>query len=62
MRQGKSIGQIATMLQFDTPQYFSRIFRRYTGLSPRAYRSTLMFDVNNHIKKRQLNTPKIQEN
>ena len=62
MRQGKSMGQIATMLQFDTPQYFSRIFRSYTGLSPRAYRSTLMFDVNNHVKKRQLNTPKTQEN
>ena len=56
------MGQIATMLQFDTPQYFSRIFRAYTGLSPRAYRSTLMFDVNNHVKKRQLNTPKTQEN
>ena len=62
MRQGKSMGQIATMLQFDTPQYFSRIFRSYTGLSPRAYRSTLMFDVNNHVRKRQLNTPKTQEN
>ena len=62
MRQGKSMGQIATLLQFDTPQYFSRIFRTYTGLSPRAYRSTLMFDVNHRVKKRQLNTPKTQEN
>ena len=62
MRQGKTMGQIATALQFDTPQYFSRIFRSYTGLSPRAYRSTLIFDVNNRVKKRQLNTPKTQEN
>ena len=62
MRQGKSVGQAATLLQFDTPQYFSRVFKSYTGLSPRAYRNSLMFDVNNHVKKRQLNVKKTQEN
>ncbi len=62
MRQGKSAGQVATLLQFETPQYFSRVFKSYTGLSPRDYRSTLMFDVNNRVKKRQLNTPRTQEN
>ncbi|MBQ7320587.1 MAG: AraC family transcriptional regulator [Clostridia bacterium] len=62
MRKGGSVGQIATALQFDTPQYFSRVFKSYTGLSPRAYRSSLMFDVNNHVKKRQLNAKRTQEN
>lgn len=62
MRQGMSVGQTATLLQFDTPQYFSRVFKSYTGLSPRAYRSSLMFDVNNHVKKRQLNATRTQEN
>lgn len=62
MRQGKSVGQVATLLQFDTPQYFSRVFKSYTGFSPRAYRSSLMFDVNNHVKKRQRNAKRTQEN
>lgn len=62
MRQGMTVGQVAAMLQFDTPQYFSRVFKSYTGLSPRAYRSSLMFDVNNHVKKRPPNAHRTQEN
>ena len=62
MRGGMSVGQAAAQLQFDTPQYFSRVFKNYTGLSPRAYRSSLMFDVNNHVKRRQLNAKLTQEN
>jgi AraC-like DNA-binding protein len=62
MRKGASVGQAAALLQFDTPQYFSRVFKNYTGLSPRAYRSSLMFDVNNRVKKRQLNVTRTQEN
>ena len=62
MRKGASVGQAAALLQFDTPQYFSRVFKNYTGLSPRDYRSSLMFDVNNHVKKRQLNAKRTQEN
>ncbi len=62
MREGRSVGQIASLLHFDTPQYFSRVFKKYTGLSPRAYQSSLMFDVNSHVKKRQLNVKKLQGN
>ena len=36
-----SILTIATMCGYDDPQYFSRLFRRYTGMSPLAYRTTL---------------------
>ncbi|MFC6552316.1 helix-turn-helix domain-containing protein [Cohnella cellulosilytica] len=32
------IGEIAAMVGYDDPQYFSRVFRRHTGLSPREAR------------------------
>ena len=46
MRQAKlllleedySIGEIAQQLGFESIYYFSRVFRRFTGLSPTAYR------------------------
>jgi Osmosensitive K+ channel histidine kinase len=34
----ESITTIASLVGFDDPAYFSRIFRNHTGLSPRAYR------------------------
>lgn len=63
MRQGKTIRETAALLGFDTPQYFSRIFKIYTGMSPRDYRNSLLFSVNSKIKRRQINagTKKIQE-
>ncbi|NLH81178.1 MAG: arabinose operon transcriptional regulator AraC [Phyllobacteriaceae bacterium] len=33
------IKQIAAQVGFEDPLYFSRVFRRYTGCSPRAFRS-----------------------
>lgn len=33
-----SISQISQMLAFDTPNYFSKVFRRRTGISPGEYR------------------------
>ena len=35
----KNIADISAELQFDSPQYFSRIFRQYTGVCPRDYRN-----------------------
>ena len=35
----KSIADISAELQFDSPQYFSRIFRKYTGMCPRDYKA-----------------------
>ncbi|NLW74352.1 MAG: AraC family transcriptional regulator [Clostridiales bacterium] len=63
MRQGKTIRETAALLGFDTPQYFSRIFKIYTGMSPRDYRNSLLFSVNSKVKRRQLNagTKRIQE-
>jgi AraC-like DNA-binding protein len=34
-----SIAHISTLVGFDDPAYFSRVFRRYVGQSPRVYRS-----------------------
>ncbi len=63
MRQGKTIREAATLLGFDTPQYFSRVFKTYTGMPPHDYRRSLLFAVNAKVKRRQLNpgTKKIQE-
>ncbi len=34
-----SIAEISARLQFDSPQYFSRIFKKHMGVSPREYRN-----------------------
>jgi YesN/AraC family two-component response regulator len=35
-----TIAQVATQVGFEDPAYFSRVFRRHTGRSPRAYRKS----------------------
>ncbi len=35
-----NITQIGHMCGYDNPEHFSRIFKKYTGLSPRQYRNT----------------------
>ena len=32
------VSRVAQALGYDDPQYFSRLFRKVTGLSPRDYR------------------------
>lgn len=36
-----TVAEIANRIGYDDPYYFSRLFRRHTGLSPRAYRREL---------------------
>ncbi len=38
-----SISEIAYFLKIDDPAYFSRLFRKVTGLSPKEYRNTLKY-------------------
>ncbi len=36
-----TITEIANLLCYDTPQYFSRVFKSHTGLSPKEYRESV---------------------
>ena len=36
--------QISDLLSFNNPQYFSRVFKRITGMSPTEFKSTLRLD------------------
>ena len=36
-----SIADVSARLQFESPQYFSRMFRRYTGMCPRDFRAEM---------------------
>ena len=43
IREGKhNISQISSLLQFDTPQYFSICFRRYARMSPQEYKRSIL--------------------
>lgn len=35
----ENVAGVSARLQFDSPQYFSRIFKRYTGMCPRDFRN-----------------------
>lgn len=43
IRQGQyNIAQIAEILHFDSPQYFSKCFKRFTNMTPREYKASIM--------------------
>lgn len=47
IREGNyNFAQISDKLSFDNPQYFSRVFRRITGMTPTEFKSSLHFDEN----------------
>ncbi|MBQ8174946.1 MAG: helix-turn-helix transcriptional regulator [Clostridia bacterium] len=46
-----SIADIAARLQFESPQYFSRMFRRYTGMCPRDFRAEMSSTAVSNINK-----------
>ena len=37
-----SINQIASVVGYDNPLYFSRLFKKHTGMSPREYKKSAM--------------------
>ena len=48
LREGElSVRQIAERLSFDTPNYFSKTFKRHTGQTPTAYQKRVF----THVKK-----------
>lgn len=43
IREGKySISQISDLLHYDSPQYFSKCFKRVTNMTPREYRESII--------------------
>ena len=36
-----SVADVSERLKFESPQYFARIFRRYTGMTPKTYKNTV---------------------
>ena len=43
IREGHyNMTQIADLLHFDNPQYFSKCFKRHTGMTPREYKASIM--------------------
>ena len=43
IREGNcNFGQIAALLQFDTPQYFSICFKRFVHMSPQEYKKSIL--------------------
>ena len=43
IREGKyNFSQIADLLCFDNPQYFSKCFKRYTKMTPREYKASIV--------------------
>ena len=43
IREGKyNMTQIADMLHFDNPQYFSKCFKAYCNMTPREYKASIM--------------------
>ncbi len=43
IREGKfNFTEISEMLSFDTPQYFSKCFKKYSGLTPSEYKSSII--------------------
>ena len=43
IREGKyNISQISYLLHFDTPQYFSKCFKRFSHMTPREYKLSMM--------------------
>ena len=43
IREGNyNISQISDLLHFDNPQYFSKCFKRFTNMTPREYKASIM--------------------
>ena len=44
LRQGKSSGEVAYILNYTSQSYFTRQFKKQTGMTPMVYRNMLKLD------------------
>jgi YesN/AraC family two-component response regulator len=44
LRQGKSCGEVACILNYTSQSYFIRQFKKQTGITPKLYRNLLISD------------------
>lgn len=42
LRNDLPVETVASRLNFDSPTYFTKVFKKYTGLTPTAYKKTIM--------------------
>lgn len=42
LRENYSTADISIMLQFDSPSYFSKVFKKHTNLTPSQYKKTIL--------------------
>ena len=47
----KNIAEIASTVGYDNALYFSRLFKKYTGLTPSEYRKKNKIQLQNTAKK-----------
>ncbi|MBQ4267152.1 MAG: helix-turn-helix transcriptional regulator, partial [Clostridia bacterium] len=47
----KNIAEIAATVGYDNALYFSRLFRKYTGMTPSEYRKKNKVNSHNNVKK-----------
>ncbi len=41
LREGKSATEISNLLHFDSPTYFTKVFKKHTGMTPSQYKKTV---------------------
>ena len=42
LRENVSPSAVSVQLKFETPTYFTKVFKKYTGMTPSAYQKTIL--------------------
>ena len=50
MNKEGTVSEISGKLGFESPQYFARIFGKYTGMTPTQYRNSVAVNAGIQVK------------